>query len=78
MKTIYCVEEYLEPNEFYGDDMSILGDMLLQKFKYPTVVFEIESEEDLKTHLQTIPEKCFKRLFTENVSDDYVINSSES
>ena len=33
MKTIYCVEEYLEPNEFYGDDMSLLRDMLLRMFK---------------------------------------------
>ena len=80
MKKIFCIEEWLKDDErvrnggFWGS--------LEQPWKLgmTSYVQEFDNEDDFKDYLMSIINDggVIGRVFTKEVSGDYVVNSSES
>ena len=80
MKKVFCIEEWLKENErvrnggFWGS--------LEQPWKLglTSYIQEFDEEDEFKDYLMSIINdgNIIGRVFTKEVSDDYVVNSSES
>ena len=80
MKKIFCIEEWLKENErvrnggFWG---SLEQPWKLELTSY---VQEFDNEDDFKDYLMSIINDgdAIGRVFTKEVSDDYVVNSERT